>query len=242
MIKNELKIVFVSLAVIFIISSVVTVMALPAAAVSHTTSTTSNTSMTPSTNTNQDMTSYSSPSTATTATTHQPTKMPPQAVNGQSHLASGLLIACQHRQTAIDNIISRITDRSQAQLTLFGTIASRVEAFYVKQGKTVSNYQTLVSQITTTANQATTDFNMVESVPTFDCTSADPVSTINTFRGYLSTEITDLQNYRLSVKNLIVAVAKANGVTISSSTNSSTSNNTRPTSTSSSTSNTSGSN
>lgn len=147
------------------------------------------------------------------ASSHQPTTT--GQANGASHLAAAQPKACQNREAAINNIMSRIDTRAQNQLTLFGTIATRVEGFYTSKGKTVSNYDQLVAAIATAKTQATTDLSTMQGNSTFSCSSSDPKGMVTAFQGYLKTEITDLQSYRTAVKNLVVAVASANGVTVS---------------------------
>jgi hypothetical protein len=142
--------------------------------------------------------------------------------NGQAHLAAAKLRACQNRETAINNIMSRIDTRAQNQLTLFGTIATRVENFYTSKGKTASNYDQLTSAIDSAKTQAETDLATLQNNSTLSCTSNDPKGMVTAFQDYLKTEITDLKNYRTAVKNLIVAVAQANGVTVSDSSQTST--------------------
>ena len=136
---------------------------------------------------------------------------------GQAHMAAGLLKACQNRQAAITNIMSRIDTRAQNQIALFSTIATRVENFYVSQGKTFNNYNQLVAAVNQAAIKANTDFATVKTDSTFSCTSPNPKGMITSFQSYLKLEISDLQNYRLAVKNLIVGVASANGVNVSTS-------------------------
>lgn len=136
-------------------------------------------------------------------------------------LLAAQLRACQNRENAINNIISRVDTRGQNQLNLFNTIATRVENFYTSRGNTAANYDQLVAAVNAAKTQAETDLSTMQSNSTFSCNSSNPKAMVTAFQGYLKTEITDLQNYRTDVKNLIVAVAKANGVTVSDSTQSS---------------------
>jgi hypothetical protein len=149
---------------------------------------------------------------ASQAGSHQP-------ATGQSntHLAAAKLKVCKNREKAINGIMSRINTRGQNQITLFDTIATRVENFYTKQGKTVNNYDQLVSAVDAAKVQAQTDLSTLQSNSTFTCDSNNPKATVTAFQSYLKTEITDLKNYKTAVKNLTVAVASANGVTISGS-------------------------
>jgi hypothetical protein len=136
---------------------------------------------------------------------------------GQAHLAAAQLTACQHRQNAINTIISRIDTRAQNQITLFSTIATRVETFYTSQGKTLTNYSQLVTAVNTAEAQANSDFATMRTTSSFSCSLSNPKGMVTAFQGYLKLEISDLQNYRTAVKNLIVGVASAQGITISSS-------------------------
>jgi hypothetical protein len=136
--------------------------------------------------------------------------------NGQAHLQAAQLKACQNRSKAISNIMSRIDTRAQNQITLFSTIATRVENFYTQKGKTLSNYSQLLAAVTAAKTQAETDFGTLKTNSTFSCSASNPKGMVSAFQSYLKTEISDLQNYRTAVKNLIVGVASANGVNISS--------------------------
>ena len=136
--------------------------------------------------------------------------------NGQAHLQAAQLKACQNRSNAISNIMSRIDTRAQNQITLFSTIATRVETFYTQKGKTLSNYPQLVAAVASAKAQAETDFGTMQTNSTFSCSASNPKGMVTAFQSYLKTEISDLQNYRTAVKNLIVGVASANGVSVSS--------------------------
>ena len=193
-----------------------TAIALPAQASVHaqaTTNTTTSTSSHAPTTTGQG---------ASTASSHQPAQAINAQANAQTHLVAAQLTACNNREAAINNILSRIDTRAQNQITLFGTIATRVENFYATQGKTLSNYTQLVAAINTAQAQTNTDFGTMHTNSTFSCSASNPKGMVTAFQSYLKTEITDLQNYRTAVKNLIVGVASVNGVTVSSSNQSST--------------------
>lgn len=142
--------------------------------------------------------------------------------NSQARLMVAKLKVCQNREKTISNIMARIRTRAQNQITLFSGIATRVENFYTKQGKTLSNYNQLVAAVDTAKATASANFNIMSAHGSFSCGANDPKGTVTAFQGYLKTEINDLQNYRTSVKNLIVGVASANGTTVSDSSTSST--------------------
>jgi len=66
----------------------------------------------------------------------------------QTRLADVKLKVCHLREKTIDNIMSRMGDRGVKQLDVFTKIADRTEAFYVKSGKVLSNYDALVADVT----------------------------------------------------------------------------------------------
>jgi hypothetical protein len=137
--------------------------------------------------------------------------------NAAARLSANQLRVCQKRQTVIANIMTRINTRMQNQIQLFSTIATRVETFYTKQGKTLSTYSQLVAAVNSAQTLATTNLVNVKSSSTFSCSSVNPQALITTFRTNLKTEISDLNNFKTAVKNLIVGVASANKVTVSTS-------------------------
>lgn len=159
---------------------------------------------------------------AATATSNavQPTDPGNQAAehetDGRAHLVAAKLRVCQNRQRAITNIMSRIADRGQKQLTLFGTIATRVETFYANKGKTLSSYDSLVADVNAKQAAAQTTVDTIKSASIgFSCDGTNPQGFVSSFKSSLKSEITALQDYRTSVKNLIVGVKSVQGTTAS---------------------------
>lgn len=137
----------------------------------------------------------------------------------QTKLTEAKLRACQNRQKAITNIMARIADRGQKQLTLFSTIATRTETFYTDKGKTLSNYDALVADVTAKAAAAQTAVDTIKSDSTgFSCDSSDPKGFVASFKDSLKSEISALQAYRTSVKNLIVGVKSVQSTTTTNQT------------------------
>lgn len=165
-----------------------------------------------------------SPRTTTTTTNNSnATSGSSQAADhqaaAQTRLAAAKLKACQNREKAITNIMARISDRGQKQLDLFSTIAARTEAFYTDKGKTLSNYDALVSDVNAKQAAAQSAVSSTDSSGGgFSCDGSDPKGFVNSFKGSLKSEISALQAYRTSVKNLIVGVKSVEGTT-SSTTN-----------------------
>lgn len=135
---------------------------------------------------------------------------------GSTKLAAAKLKSCQHREKAINNIMTRISDRGQKQLTLFGTIATRTETFYTTKGKTLSNYDALVADVNAKATAAQTVVSSTSTAGSgFTCDGTDPKAFVGAFKTSLKAEITALKDYRTSVKNLIVGVKSVQGTTTS---------------------------
>jgi hypothetical protein len=151
---------------------------------------------------------------SSTASSHKPTTT--GQANGQAHLVAAQLKSCQNRQKAITNIMARISDRGQKQLTLFGTIATRVEAFYTDKGKTLSNYDALVADVNAKAATAQIAVNATNSAGSgFSCDGTNPKGFVSLFQASLKSEISALQDYRTSVKNLTVGVKSVQGTVTS---------------------------
>lgn len=157
------------------------------------------------------------PSTANQASTKSQTSV---SSHGQQNSNNGKLKACENRQKAINNIINRIDERTQNQFSLFVTIASRVEGFAQKSGKKINNYSTILNQFNSELNSAHLSIMALTNHSTFTCNSSSPKAMVIAFQGYLKLSISDLKNLKTAVKNLIVAVAQANGVKVNPNTSS----------------------
>ena len=148
-------------------------------------------------------------------TTGRPTGLPSQA---QNRLTEVKLKACQARESTITKRMTRLAELVTTMEGKFDAIASRVEEYYtskvVPSGKTVANYDTLVADIQTkkTAVQAALTTAQPNSTG-FSCTGDDPKGLLTQFRTDMQTVQKALQAYRISIKNLIVAVRSVTGTT-----------------------------
>jgi hypothetical protein len=139
--------------------------------------------------------------------------------NAQTRLSDAKLKACQNRETAITNIMSRLSDRGQKQLALFSSIADKTETFYTQKGKTISTYDALVADLAAKKALAQTAVQTITSSSTaFTCDGTDPKSVAATFKDNLKAEITALNDYKTAVKNLIVGVKSVQQTTTTPST------------------------
>lgn len=158
-------------------------------------------------------TSDSTTSTSTTSTGRADTGDSTTAhTEAETHLAGTKLTLCSNHKDVIEAIMSRIADRGQKQLDLFTTIATKVENVYTSSGKTVSNYNTLVADINAKHTAAQTTVTTIKTDSTkFSCTATNPQGIVTSFKTDLKAEISALQAYRTSVRNLTVAVKTAVG-------------------------------
>lgn len=136
--------------------------------------------------------------------------------SAQTRLADAKLKACQNREKAITNIMSRLADRGQKQLDLFTTIADKTEAFYDTKGNTIATYDALVAELAAKKADAQTAVDTIKSTSTtFTCDGTDPKGVVSSFKDSLKAETAALKEYKTAVKNLIVGVKSAQGVTSS---------------------------
>lgn len=134
----------------------------------------------------------------------------------QTRLADAKLKACQNREKAITNIMSRISDRGQKQIDLFGKIADRTEAFYIDKGKSLSNYNMLVADVAAKKADAQTAVTATKATASeFKCDSTNPKGIATSFKERLHTQNEALKAYKTAVKNLIVGVKSVQGTTTS---------------------------
>lgn len=139
-------------------------------------------------------------------------------------LEAAKLRVCQQREQAMNKIMSRMADRADRQVTLFTTIAVRVETFYSAKGRPLSTYDALVAEVSEKKSAATAQILNLKASSTFVCTADNPKGLAAAFKGSLRATITALQNYKTAVKNLIVGVKSAQGQASSANDNVNTAN------------------
>ncbi len=122
-------------------------------------------------------------------------------------LDAAKLKACQTREKTINSIMNRIADRGQKRLNVYSAIATKVEDFYTKKGKTVSNYDSLVADANAKKTAAQNAIDKIKAdKANFKCDGSDPKGVAAGFKDDLKLEISALHDYQQAIKNLIVAV------------------------------------
>jgi chromosome segregation ATPase len=133
----------------------------------------------------------------------------------QNRLTEAKLKVCQAKEKSIKNRFTHLNNLTINIENKFDSIASRVEDYYtskvVPTGKTVSNYDTLVSDIQTKKTAVQTALTTAQNnVSGFSCTG-DPKGQLTQFRKDMQSVKSALKEYRTSIKNLIVAVHSVTG-------------------------------
>ncbi len=122
-------------------------------------------------------------------------------------LEANKLRVCQKHEAVINSIMGRISERGQRRLNVYSTIATRVEDFYTKKGKTLNNYDELVNEVKSKKDAAQAAADQVkEDKVDFKCDGTDPKGVASSFKADLKLEIQALHAYQQSIKNLIVGV------------------------------------
>ena len=118
---------------------------------------------------------------------------------------------CQARESAIKTRMTQLTQLVATMEKAFDAIEKRVETFYsdkvLPSGKVVSNYDTLVSDAKSKKALVQTDLDAAnKDISVFNCATGQPSTLFNQFRLDMQKVKMDLNNYRTSIRNLIVAI------------------------------------
>ena len=121
------------------------------------------------------------------------------------------VLACQNREQGITQRSQQLTQTAEQMLQTFTTIAMRVQAHYVNtvlpSGKTIATYDELIADIS--AKQQAVGPLIVkatETVKPFGCISDNPKKELEQFRIDMQAVKQALENYRNSIRTLIIAI------------------------------------
>lgn len=134
----------------------------------------------------------------------------------QERLSENRLRVCEGKEKVIQNRTASLNRMAQNMLEKFAAIAQRVQNYYtttvVPSGKTVSNYDNLVADISAKKALVQTALdNATAHADDFACDSDDPKGQLTQFREDMQRVKAALKDYRTSIKNLIVAVRSVVG-------------------------------
>lgn len=140
----------------------------------------------------------------------------PSVARSSQASSQGMLKACQARESAIKTRMTHLTQLATNMMNNFDKHASRVEKYYttkvVLSGKTVSNYDSLVSDINTKKAAVSAALTKAQTdVQSFNCSTTNPKGVMIQFRQDMQAVKKALKDFRISIKNLIVAVRSVVG-------------------------------
>ncbi len=153
---------------------------------------------------------------STTLAVTLPNQANSQKASAQTRLQDAKLKACQARENGIKNRSAQLARLAKNMEDKFDAIAKRVQDYYtgtvIPSGKTVANYDTLVSDIQTKKTAVQTALTKAQAdFSGFSCTSSDPKGAMAQFKDDMQAVKQALKDYRTSIKNLIVAVHSVTG-------------------------------
>ncbi len=136
----------------------------------------------------------------------------------QTKLTDQKLKVCQKREKNITKIMTRRAEHGARQVAVFTKISDRTQAFYTTKDKVLSNYQTLVDDVT--AKKIAAEAAIVSTkatIPDFKCDGTEPKGAAASFKASVDAQKAAIKQYKTAVKNLIVGVKSIQGTTSSSS-------------------------
>lgn len=134
----------------------------------------------------------------------------------QNRLTEVKLKVCQTKETAIKNRLTHLGDLVNKMVEKFDAITGRVKEHYtskvIPSGKTLANYDDLVSDIQTKKEAVQTALAQAQTnVSGFTCNGNNPKEQMSQFREDMVAVKSALKDYRTSIKNLIVAIRSITG-------------------------------
>lgn len=123
--------------------------------------------------------------------------------------------ACREKSQGITKRSEQLADRAAKMQETFGAIAKRVQEYYTSKlqpsGVTINNYDSLAADIDAKKAAANAAVEKAKASATAFSCEANPKERLATYRTDMKATIAALQEYRKSVRNLLVAVRTSNG-------------------------------
>lgn len=147
----------------------------------------------------------------------KPSHIATQSNTPRNGSESGKMKACQAREASIKTRMSHLAQLAQMMQKKFDQHVTEVEKYYTNKvvpfGKTVSNYDSLVTEVQTKKAAVQTALNKAQAdVNNFNCSQVNPKAQVTQFRQDMQAVKKALKDFRTSIKNLIVAVHSVKGV------------------------------
>lgn len=120
---------------------------------------------------------------------------------------------CATREASINKHTQHIVDMRKQQIAHIGSIVDRTKAFYVKSGKQLATYNTLVATVDAKRQAADAGVSAVQAKAAFSCNSDAPKAALQEFKAARDQLLAAIRDYRKAAKDLIVGVKSAQGTT-----------------------------
>lgn len=138
----------------------------------------------------------------------------------QVRLQGTKLQACQAVSVSVVARSTHLANLATQMEKTFTSIADSVEQYYLRKvvptGTTLSSYDTLVADISTKESAVAPLVQTARTDATsFSCTGNNPAAALTQYRTDMQAVLKGLQDYRTSIKNLIVAVRTLPSVKLS---------------------------
>lgn len=134
----------------------------------------------------------------------------------KQHLTDLKLKVCQEKSAIILKRSTQLGEMVANMEKKFTSIIDGVKGYYVKKKLTLTNYDELVAAIETKKSAISPLLEVAKAdVSSFSCSGENPAEQLKKYRTDMQAVITALQDYRESIKDLIVAIK---GLTIPEST------------------------
>lgn len=116
---------------------------------------------------------------------------------------------CENHLNTINRVMDNMNKRRQNAFDRITKVSEAVQAFYVKKGLTVENYDDHVAKVSAAKSVAQSATEAQVAVPTLNCDGDHPRADVADFKEKRSVSIDAVKAYRDAVKALVKAVKAA---------------------------------
>jgi hypothetical protein len=117
---------------------------------------------------------------------------------------------CEQSSNRIQKLFSNMNQLANNQINLLSQIEQKVRTFYENNNLSIDNYDELVQEAQNSRVAAQTVLQTITQTSSqFGCDGDDPKSIANEYKVQVRTQVKEIKNYQIAVKNLTIAVKSA---------------------------------
>ena len=121
-------------------------------------------------------------------------------------------LVCENRQKAIQNKLAAFNDAADKHLSKFNSVYDKIQAYQKAENIQPAGYDALVTAANAKKQSATDAFAALKEVAAgVDCASPETVVKLSAVRDAAKETRTALHEYRMALKDLVVAIAQSRG-------------------------------